>query len=1125
MEPQIQMMQPQQQQQQPTQPQQHEPEDETHHELDDFGGTMRRIPSAATTPLDESDLINFCDMEDIDIPDYTDDDEEEKGIDPMQLIAAKNKLNQTKNKSQFPDTQAIKQNKSKRKRKIRKRHNNTSQSPLPQMGQIGDMTPSSVVIKQSDSDDTYDDESDSDDPPEPHASRGSQRVFDANDNKKLLMNDGHNKVLRAGTMTNIAKLMNQSKSQQKPSQPQHRHSRSELPKSFIKKNELFNIYQSQNNIHSTKQYFANVTKIAKTNQSVVEKKALKEMEKKYKPQLMKTQQELEEARRKSLKHEQEMKNMKRELEALRRAKHTQNDILSKQKQMENAAKKTDFVTNKKLRQKNLEIQELQSKLKFEKRRHKIGMSPIIYTTPVTYDNIPNTALLATASAGAQEMTKSKSSAALFRGLNRLKARNVDKKYISMKDLKKRKSLPDDFKKDVPHKRRPLWTHRSRMKKAKTVESEQNQLKMKRLGIKNRLIKKRESLLLPPNLKQMTMRTRPHTKQFTIDRNLMKRNSWHDGDQQQHKEAVDYDKLKGILVAAQRKNASSYADIEAKYEHLLAENEQLRKDNFSQKEELKTYRAPQPQQQQQQQQGTADDVAAAPVAPPVVVIKRKARKISNEGAEASFWTPIDDDVIKDTRWRYIADDSIVIPSWFCVENKKKKKKKKKVSRASYVESMLSSMKVSPAQIRGALLRVDVSVLSRDILYNLMSIAPTLSEQKFIQNKVLSGGRLSGVCEELFYALSDIGHLELRLELMTFKCTFSATMNDIFCDLFVLNGAFKAIQRSSNLERILSLLLSFGNALKSSSCGGFELASLDAIARQDSLLRGLCKYTCECAADNKYHNCMTQCIAELDCELSALDGTQKSYDSYQQILLITEELSKFGRSLRKFRKQAIATTHAAEQSTPYKHECDENDLFESMMREFLRRAHLCCKSLLDLHQEIVAIADIICTQYHFSGEPSDLLQLFATLVKKLKWAQNEYLQSKEAQRKQLASSARINRNRNKLKLLLSKKKRKPQQKMNVEQKEKEREETNTKLSKLIYQHAILMDIKKGDELLSVQRIKYLKGLAKSNELPNQLSNNPEAIQKERIRRRRRSLTNADIQIGQKMQMTLAEDEEMK
>eukprot|EP01083_Nonionella_stella_P170048 577911_1 len=72
MEPQIQMMQPQQQQQQPTQPQQHEPEDETHHELDDFGGTMRRIPSAATTPLDESDLINFCDMEDIDIPDYTD---------------------------------------------------------------------------------------------------------------------------------------------------------------------------------------------------------------------------------------------------------------------------------------------------------------------------------------------------------------------------------------------------------------------------------------------------------------------------------------------------------------------------------------------------------------------------------------------------------------------------------------------------------------------------------------------------------------------------------------------------------------------------------------------------------------------------------------------------------------------------------------------------------------------------------------------------------------------------------------------------------------------------------------------------------------------------------------------
>merc|ERR1711933_344190 len=100
--------------------------------------------------------------------------------------------------------------------------------------------------------------------------------------------------------------------------------------------------------------------------------------------------------------------------------------------------------------------------------------------------------------------------------------------------------------------------------------------------------------------------------------------------------------------------------------------------------------------------------------------------------------------------------------------------------------------------------------------------------------------------------------------------------------------------------------------------------------------------------------------------------------------------------------------------------------------------------------------------------------------------------------------------------------------IELKQREKEEHKNILSKLIYEHAVLMDQQYDNnedeqQTMSYQRIKYLRGLAKSNELPNQLSNNPEAIQKQR--RRRRSLTATDIQIGNKMAMTLAEDEEMK
>jgi hypothetical protein len=46
------------------------------------------------TPIDETDIIAFNDMEmqDIDIPDYTDSEDERHPIDPMKLIATKRKL-------------------------------------------------------------------------------------------------------------------------------------------------------------------------------------------------------------------------------------------------------------------------------------------------------------------------------------------------------------------------------------------------------------------------------------------------------------------------------------------------------------------------------------------------------------------------------------------------------------------------------------------------------------------------------------------------------------------------------------------------------------------------------------------------------------------------------------------------------------------------------------------------------------------------------------------------------------------------------------------------------------------------------------------------------------------------
>jgi len=263
--------------------------------------------------------------------------------------------------------------------------------------------------------------------------------------------------------------------------------------------------------------------------------------------------------------------------------------------------------------------------------------------------------------------------------------------------------------------------------------------------------------------------------------------------------------------------------------------------------------------------------------------------------------------------------------------------------------------------------------------------------------------------------------------------------------------------------------------------------------------------------------------------------KSFECHQKILLITEELSKFGRSLRKFRKAAIPTPSVSNGDSPNSaYKPIQNDKFEVIMRDFARRAHLVCKSLLDLRHEIITIAQILSSQYNYDlneDKIEDFIKIFADFVSDLKKSKNAY----QINQFRLHQKQIVAQNKQKIGTKLNEflKKRATKCKYvesaeSIEMKQREKEEHKNILSKLIYEHAVLMDQQYDNnedeqQTMSYQRIKYLRGLAKSNELPNQLSNNPEAIQKQR--RRRRSLTATDIQIGNKMAMTLTEDEEMK
>lgn len=65
------------------------------------------------------------------------------------------------------------------------------------------------------------------------------------------------------------------------------------------------------------------------------------------------------------------------------------------------------------------------------------------------------------------------------------------------------------------------------------------------------------------------------------------------------------------------------------------------------------------------------------------------------------------------------------------------------------------------------------------------------------------------EEFFYELSDIGHLELRLQLLIFERKFHDVIGERYHEVAVLLEALRAMERSRAMDGLLAVVLSFGN----------------------------------------------------------------------------------------------------------------------------------------------------------------------------------------------------------------------------------------------------------------------------------------------------------------------------
>ena len=600
-------------------------------------------------------------------------------------------------------------------------------------------------------------------------------------------------------------------------------------------------------------------------------------------------------------------------------------------------------------------------------------------------------------------------------------------------------MPQEVAKNPP--KRLLFTDR-RGVLTKSISDSAAGDDMKEHPFKPMLSKKRRSMFVP------SLTSKNRLKPALLDRNQLKRKSIHQNHTVNIGNTANADDVKEEMDKLQ--------DIKNRYEHLLAENELLKNKNNS-----KPQIAPRPSLSISFSDSVQNEMIKAPVFTPTIVKKQrsKTRVVPRKSLDQCptkkmlkiEWIPIPNDKIKDTRWKYM-EDEVKIPQefedLFCILPKPQVEQKtnntneselkfqinnandemQKVNsishislkRAERVKRILNGMNLSSTQIRKALLNVDQQKLTLRTLYNLLEIAPSLNEQKYVQNKMnhlqmnaFSSSTQITEIEEFFYELSDINHLELRIQLILFRTKFQDAIDTQYHDLVTLSEALKSVQRSSAFERILSVILSFGNYMNASSNDkkygiyGFELKSLQNLKNIQSNVEGVdflsfvCKF---CAKSEKYKNCL-DVISDLSLCYEA--SQIKSDECHQKILLITEELSKFNISLRKLRKAAVPTPTSPDKEIVSNgaYKPIQNDLFETTMRGFARKAQLVCKSLLDLRQDIINIAQILSSQYNFDlnqDKIEDFLKIFADFVSDLKRAKHKY-QSRESKLRQKAFSA--------------------------------------------------------------------------------------------------------------------------
>ncbi|KAI0307002.1 hypothetical protein B0F90DRAFT_1807716 [Multifurca ochricompacta] len=143
----------------------------------------------------------------------------------------------------------------------------------------------------------------------------------------------------------------------------------------------------------------------------------------------------------------------------------------------------------------------------------------------------------------------------------------------------------------------------------------------------------------------------------------------------------------------------------------------------------------------------------------------------------------------------------------------------ITRANNIAIMLSRIKLTPVDIRKALLQVDDKVLSVDDLKAMERQTPTTEEV----TRLKDFGDVSKLAkaDQFFYQIMDIPRIADRLRCMIYRRRLELDVEEIRPELDILHSASRELKSSQRFKRVLQAVLTVGNAL---NARGFKLDAL-------------------------------------------------------------------------------------------------------------------------------------------------------------------------------------------------------------------------------------------------------------------------------------------------------------